>query len=55
MTMLASIAPRRLHRSVCLTTSNPLFLYKGGIGALLVNGKKVGEGHVAKTMGRLYS
>jgi len=25
--MLASIAPRRLHRSVCLTTSNPLFLY----------------------------
>jgi len=30
-------------------------LHKGGMGALLVNGKKVGEGRVAKTMGTLYS
>ena len=30
-------------------------LHKGGTGVLLVNGKKVGEGRVEKTMGTLYS
>jgi hypothetical protein len=28
---------------------------KGGTGVLLVNGKKVGEGRIKKTMGQLYS
>ena len=30
-------------------------LHKGGTGTLLVNGKKVGEGRIEKTMGALYS
>ena len=30
-------------------------LHKGGTGTLFVNGKKVGEGRIEKTMGALYS
>jgi arylsulfatase A-like enzyme len=30
-------------------------LHKGGTGVLIVNGKKVGEGRIGKTMGSLYS
>ena len=30
-------------------------LHKGGTGTLAVNGKKVGEGRIGKTMGALYS
>jgi hypothetical protein len=30
-------------------------LHKGGTGTLIVNGKKVGEGRIDKTMGALYS
>jgi hypothetical protein len=30
-------------------------LHKGGTGSILVNGKKVGEGRIGKTMGVVYS
>ena len=47
--------PRARSRSVYDFDYDGGGLHKGGTGTLAVNGKKVGEGRIEKTMGALYS